>query len=385
MVLAEAQTNTGAKLFNDETLRVRNAAADAYAALKYAGTANKEITLPGFTATLEREPAVKAEAYAATVNLDFNLAERWRTISLTGALELTTSNRAAGRWAVVRIIGDTSARAVSTAEGWIVLGDPLPAEVPANKNLVLFLRAFGTGASNVVCEWILEGSANSYEAQAISAAGSTDIKPDPQNRFHSVVFTVTDPAYAGAYIHDVVLKLENANAGDRCALYFDNPASVDPTIHVHNDTTGGTELLSFTSLEAGHDLWAVFVYTGTAWRYLKHGWATDAVVSNEFLVGAETYAATVNLDLDKPSRQTLSLTGDVTLNTTNRPAAAGAGKSIAVELTASGGNRVVTVNANWKWLTAEPGTISSGESGLLVLEAWGTAETDVRAAWKALI
>jgi hypothetical protein len=102
---------------------------------------------------------------------------------------------------------------------------------------------------------------------------------------------------------------------------------------------------------------------------------------NRFKVSATTYAATVNLDFDGDSRQTLTLTGDVTLNTTNRGATAADGKGLAVKITASGADRAVTVNASWLWATGEPGTISSGDSGLLSLEVWGTAETDVIASW----
>ena len=105
---------------------------------------------------------------------------------------------------------------------------------------------------------------------------------------------------------------------------------------------------------------------------------------NRFKVGSVTYAATVALDFDSNSRQTLSLTGAVALNTTNRGTASTDGKGLAVIITASGADRAVTVNASWNWLTGEPGTISSGDSGMLSLEVWGTAETDVYAAWKLI-
>jgi len=67
-----------------------------------------------------------------------------------------------------------------------------------------------------------------------------------------------------------------------------------------------------------------------------------------------------------------------------RGATAADGKGLAVIITASGADRAVTVNGSWNWLTGTPGTISSGDSGLLSLEVWGTAETDVYAAWKLI-
>ena len=98
-----------------------------------------------------------AITYAATVNLDLAALDgQYRTISLTGNLALTTSNRAAGRTAVIRIIADASQRTLTFPADWKFLGTK-PANIAASKTGVLSLTFFGTADSDCVAAWGVQG------------------------------------------------------------------------------------------------------------------------------------------------------------------------------------------------------------------------------------
>jgi hypothetical protein len=91
--------------------------------------------------------------YAATVDLDLAaLAGGYRTISLTGALTFTTSNRASGRQVTIRLICDSTARALTFPAGWTFLGTK-PSTIAASKTAVLSLTYFGTADSDCVAAY----------------------------------------------------------------------------------------------------------------------------------------------------------------------------------------------------------------------------------------
>jgi hypothetical protein len=91
--------------------------------------------------------------YAATVDLDLAaLAGGYRTISLTGALTFTTSNRASGRQVTIRLICDSTARALTFPADWVFLGTK-PSTIAASKTAVLSLSYFGTADSDCVAAY----------------------------------------------------------------------------------------------------------------------------------------------------------------------------------------------------------------------------------------
>ena len=94
--------------------------------------------------------------YAASVDLDMAaLTGKYRTISLTGNLTFTTSNRAAGRQVTLRLLADGSARTLTFPAGWRFLGTK-PTEIAASKVGVLSLMFFGTADSDCVAAWGVE-------------------------------------------------------------------------------------------------------------------------------------------------------------------------------------------------------------------------------------
>lgn len=98
-----------------------------------------------------------AITYAATVNLDLAALDgQYRTISLTGDLTFTASNRAAGRTTVIRIIADASQRTLTFPADWKFLGTK-PANIAASKTGVLSLTFFGTADSDCVAAWGVQG------------------------------------------------------------------------------------------------------------------------------------------------------------------------------------------------------------------------------------
>ena len=59
----------------------------------------------------------------------------FRTISLTGNLSLTASNRAAGRTVTLRLVCDGTLRTLTVPAGWVFLGSK-PANIAASINSV---------------------------------------------------------------------------------------------------------------------------------------------------------------------------------------------------------------------------------------------------------
>jgi hypothetical protein len=99
---------------------------------------------------LDRTFVDGALAYAATVNLDMGaLAGLYRTLTLTGNVAFTTSNRAVGRAVVMRLLSGASARTLNFPTGWVFLG-AVPTTLAANKTAVLSVTFFGTADTDAV-------------------------------------------------------------------------------------------------------------------------------------------------------------------------------------------------------------------------------------------
>lgn len=93
--------------------------------------------------------------YSATTNLDFTTTS-FRTLTLSGDVTFTTSNLAAGRTYVVRILPGASSRNLTFPAGWVFLGSAAPSSVAANKTAVLSLTAFGTANTDVVASYAVQ-------------------------------------------------------------------------------------------------------------------------------------------------------------------------------------------------------------------------------------
>lgn len=89
--------------------------------------------------------------YAASVALDFD-SNAMQTVALTGNITFTTSNKAAGRRKIVRIVGDGSSRNF-TFPSWTFLGASAPASIGASKVALLQLDCFGSSESDVLARY----------------------------------------------------------------------------------------------------------------------------------------------------------------------------------------------------------------------------------------
>ena len=94
--------------------------------------------------------------YAATVNLDMEaLTGLYQTLTLTGNVTFTTSNRAAGRAVVIRLLSGASTRNLTFPAGWVFLG-AVPTTLAANKTAVLSVTFFGTADTDAVVAYAVQ-------------------------------------------------------------------------------------------------------------------------------------------------------------------------------------------------------------------------------------
>jgi len=77
---------------------------------------------------------------------------QYRTITLTGDITLTTSNRAAGRTVVIRLLPGASERTLTFPADWVFVSTK-PATLAANKTAVLSLTFFGTADTDCVAAY----------------------------------------------------------------------------------------------------------------------------------------------------------------------------------------------------------------------------------------
>lgn len=89
--------------------------------------------------------------YAATTNID--LTKGLQTVTLTGNITFTTSNKAAGVYVTVRVVGDGSNRTL-TFPSWKFVGTVAPTTLVANKVAILTLICFGTADTDIVASWV---------------------------------------------------------------------------------------------------------------------------------------------------------------------------------------------------------------------------------------
>lgn len=93
-------------------------------------------------------------SWASSVALDFD-SNAMQTIALTGDITFTTSNKAAGRRKVLRIVCDGTGRNF-TFPSWKFVGAAGPASIAASKVARLELDCFGTAEGDVLARYLAE-------------------------------------------------------------------------------------------------------------------------------------------------------------------------------------------------------------------------------------
>lgn len=108
------------------------------------------------TAGLAPATSFSTLTYGASVAVDFAALDgQARTITLSGNLELTSSNLAAGRRTVIRMLPGASQRTLTFPVGWVFVSTK-PANIAANKSGILSLTAFGTTDGDVIAAWAVQ-------------------------------------------------------------------------------------------------------------------------------------------------------------------------------------------------------------------------------------
>lgn len=97
--------------------------------------------------------APNTTTYAATTDIDMTKA--LQTVTLTGNITFTTSNKAAttGIYVTVRVVGDGSNRTLAFPGTWVWVGSVPPTTLIANKVGLLQLICFGATDADVVASW----------------------------------------------------------------------------------------------------------------------------------------------------------------------------------------------------------------------------------------
>jgi len=102
---------------------------------------------------LNRFTTVHSSAYAAVVNIDFTASRMMSIGTLTGDLELTTSNLVAGQGMTVRFTADGTARNL-VFPAWKFYGTAAPTTITASATGVLALLCWGTTNADVDAVWV---------------------------------------------------------------------------------------------------------------------------------------------------------------------------------------------------------------------------------------
>ena len=123
------------------------------------GPAGSAGTIPAVSTSangLALATGFSALTYASTTNLDMAaLNGQYRTISLTGDLTFTTSNRANGRAVVLRLLSDASQRTFTFPGDWVFVSTK-PASIAASKSAVLSLTFFGTTDADCIAAYAVQ-------------------------------------------------------------------------------------------------------------------------------------------------------------------------------------------------------------------------------------
>jgi hypothetical protein len=86
---------------------------------------------------------------------------------------------------------------------------------------------------------------------------------------------------------------------------------------------------------------------------------------------------TVNLDFSSDRLVNRTATGAVTFTGSNYTG----GKSVTVRVVAGASSRDLTFPADWKFVSIKPTALAANKVGVLATTAFGSAATDVIAAW----
>lgn len=120
-------------------------------------------------------------------------------------------------------------------------------------------------ASTAFVQAVANAGGSRTSSGTLSTAGNTDLAAaTAQNRRR--FFEVTIGAGSGAFTRTLAALTANAQSGDELEISVSMPASLNPTVELRNNTSGGTLLATVPTDAAVARVWSVWSrYNGTAW------------------------------------------------------------------------------------------------------------------------
>jgi hypothetical protein len=107
-----------------------------------------------------------------------------------------------------------------------------------------------------------------------------------------------------------------------------------------------------------------------------HAYTDELTINHSTL----TQASPTVIDFTSDPYRTCTLSGDVTFSTTNRSAA----RSVTIKIIAGASSRNFTFPTDWVFVgAAAPASLAANKVGILTVTCFGTADTDVIAAYAA--
>lgn len=337
MILASIQTVTGAKTFGtiggavDKFILAGSTSGSTIVnAAAIAGTTT--ITLQGITGTVALL-GDKLDAFAATTSAELATVISDETGS--GLLVFGTSPTL-----VTPALGVPSALTLTNATGLPPAGVTGVAAVQTD-NLSVFAATTSAQLAGVISDE--------------TGSGLLVFGTSP---------TLTTPRFADlGFIAD-------ANGNEM--LIFDTVASAVNNLQLANAATANDIIISAVGETnvgininpAGTGLVTVDNFVGTGTKRI------------EYDIVSASFSATYDLDLTGNDQETISLTGNITFTTSNRSS----GRSKTIRILTDGTLRTLTFPA-WDFVGTKPTDQAATKTGILTLTAYGTADTDIVAAY----
>lgn len=198
-------------------------------------------------------------------------------------------------------------------------------------------------------------------------------------------------------------KLVKQGTKTEASLVVGPASATDGRVVVYDGTTGklvknGTKLeADVVTGPASVTTDRIALFDGTTGKLLKQatvlvsdllplsgGTMTGAITTNAQIVTTVTTlgtTGTLNLDMNASMLQTTgTLAGNITLTTSNRAA----GKTVTLRIVNGGTNRTITWPAGWVFVgtaPASPETITANKTAVVTITAFGTADSDIVAAY----
>jgi hypothetical protein len=248
------------------------------------------------------------------------------------------------------------------------------------KRLLSILCLTGLAAGNALAGDVIRGTLTITNAANINATNA---------------YTVTVNANVRTWTNSVVNAATQILADTDDATALANLVSAyegTPVSSLQFSVVPGQNAVRWTTAEGGSltitlstNTWGSVTYAtntiGAAQstvRDLAHSALTAHSAVTNFVA---TFVQQTSID---PVFRTITAVSDVNfIHSTNRPSSSATIRQVVIRIDPNGTNRNLTFNSNWNFLGTKPTSLVSTNVGILSLTTFGSAETDVWAAYGA--